>query len=152
MDNLSKPELLTLLSIMEGELEARDLVIEALRVSSVLSLVLSCTHQRAERPVDGGGRGILWLSASLIAWLMGSWLSGRLVFCQNGSDGQICCKRSGNNPPSYESAGNQRFALGKCQSRFYFLCKDSLSHCMFSLGCECFSAIARASSCSAFTS
>ncbi|KAK2880521.1 hypothetical protein Q8A73_023219 [Channa argus] len=32
MDNLSKPELLTLLSIMEGELEARDLVIEALRI------------------------------------------------------------------------------------------------------------------------
>lgn len=36
MDNLSKPELLTLLSIMEGELEARDLVIEALRVSNEL--------------------------------------------------------------------------------------------------------------------
>ncbi|XP_039617336.1 cortactin-binding protein 2 [Polypterus senegalus] len=31
MDNLSKAELLTFLSIMEGELEARDLVIEALR-------------------------------------------------------------------------------------------------------------------------
>ncbi|XP_055506826.1 cortactin-binding protein 2 isoform X3 [Leucoraja erinacea] len=31
MDNLSKPELLTLLSILEGELEARDLVIETLR-------------------------------------------------------------------------------------------------------------------------
>ncbi|NXL93696.1 CTTB2 protein, partial [Alectura lathami] len=32
VDNLSKPELRMLLSIMEGELEARDLVIEALRV------------------------------------------------------------------------------------------------------------------------
>uniref|UniRef100_A0A4W3ICM9 Cortactin binding protein 2 n=1 Tax=Callorhinchus milii TaxID=7868 RepID=A0A4W3ICM9_CALMI len=31
MDNLSKPDQLTLLSILEGELEARDLVIEALR-------------------------------------------------------------------------------------------------------------------------
>ncbi|XP_010016769.1 PREDICTED: cortactin-binding protein 2-like, partial [Nestor notabilis] len=31
VDNLSKPELRMLLSIMEGELEARDLVIEALR-------------------------------------------------------------------------------------------------------------------------
>ncbi|KAG5837723.1 hypothetical protein ANANG_G00215590 [Anguilla anguilla] len=31
MDKLSQPELLTLFSILEGELEARDLVIEALR-------------------------------------------------------------------------------------------------------------------------
>ncbi|KAJ8399519.1 hypothetical protein AAFF_G00409300, partial [Aldrovandia affinis] len=31
VDNLSKPELLTLLSILEGELEARDLVIEAIK-------------------------------------------------------------------------------------------------------------------------
>lgn len=32
MENLSKPELLRLFSILEGELEARDLVIEALKV------------------------------------------------------------------------------------------------------------------------
>ncbi|MEE6493395.1 hypothetical protein FKM82_016806 [Ascaphus truei] len=31
LENLSKPELLTLLSILEGELEARDLVIEAIK-------------------------------------------------------------------------------------------------------------------------
>lgn len=42
MDNLSKPELRMLLSIMEGELEARDLVIEALRVSLLLGSLWFC--------------------------------------------------------------------------------------------------------------
>lgn len=32
MESMSKPELLMLFSILEGELEARDLVIEALKV------------------------------------------------------------------------------------------------------------------------
>lgn len=36
VDALSKSELRMLLSVMEGELEARDLVIEALRVSRPL--------------------------------------------------------------------------------------------------------------------
>ncbi|KAI9547507.1 hypothetical protein NQZ68_017060 [Dissostichus eleginoides] len=65
MDNLSKPELLTLLSIMEGELEARDLVIEALRdglcpiVTSSLPLCVpgfileeKKTRLRADKPND----------------------------------------------------------------------------------------------------
>ena len=34
METLSKPELLTLFSILEGELEARDLVIDALKVNT----------------------------------------------------------------------------------------------------------------------
>lgn len=36
LEKLSKPELLTLLSILEGELEARDLVIDAIKVNLLL--------------------------------------------------------------------------------------------------------------------
>lgn len=44
LEKLSKPELLTLFSILEGELEARDLVIEALKVcgESLVSCVAAC--------------------------------------------------------------------------------------------------------------
>lgn len=34
METLSRPEVLTLFSILEGELEARDLVIDALKVKA----------------------------------------------------------------------------------------------------------------------
>lgn len=40
MESLTKPELLMLFSILEGELEARDLVIDALKVLTVSSLTL----------------------------------------------------------------------------------------------------------------
>lgn len=53
MDNLSKPELLTLLSIMEGELEARDLVIEALRVSPDNTLLYSSAKPLPSQPLSG---------------------------------------------------------------------------------------------------
>lgn len=57
MDNLSKPELLTLLSIMEGELEARDLVIEALRVSPdsthTRTLPYSIAEPASSEPLSG---------------------------------------------------------------------------------------------------
>lgn len=48
LEKLSKPELLTLFSILEGELEARDLVIEALKVSyrfvSCIRAQVLCSH------------------------------------------------------------------------------------------------------------
>lgn len=57
MDNLSKPELLTLLSIMEGELEARDLVIEALRVSPRHKLTAPSRASSPNPPVGSGACG-----------------------------------------------------------------------------------------------
>lgn len=54
MDNLSKPELLTLLSIMEGELEARDLVIEALRVSPRHKLTPPWRGSSPNPPAESG--------------------------------------------------------------------------------------------------
>ena len=41
METLSKPELLTLFSILEGELEARDLVIDALKVNTATLAVVN---------------------------------------------------------------------------------------------------------------
>lgn len=41
LEKLSKPELLTLLSILEGELEARDLVIDAIKVNLLLLVLLA---------------------------------------------------------------------------------------------------------------
>lgn len=40
MESLTKPELLMLFSILEGELEARDLVIDALKVLKVSSIII----------------------------------------------------------------------------------------------------------------
>lgn len=42
MESLTKPELLMLFSILEGELEARDLVIDALKVQRTLDMI-SCS-------------------------------------------------------------------------------------------------------------
>lgn len=49
MDTLSKSELRMLLSVMEGELEARDLVIEALRVRAFWGIGVPLTFLRGAR-------------------------------------------------------------------------------------------------------
>lgn len=43
MESLSKSELLMLFSILEGELEARDLVIDALKVPRTLQINIFCS-------------------------------------------------------------------------------------------------------------
>lgn len=55
VENLSKPELLMLFSVLEGELEARDLVIEALRVSHPTAFLgnLGGTHQSNQKAITG---------------------------------------------------------------------------------------------------
>lgn len=45
MESLSKPELLMLFSILEGELEARDLVIEALKVPIIRAGNVLCYYK-----------------------------------------------------------------------------------------------------------
>lgn len=40
MESLTKPELLMLFSILEGELEARDLVIDALKVPRAANIII----------------------------------------------------------------------------------------------------------------
>lgn len=40
MESLTKPELLMLFSILEGELEARDLVIDALKVPRAVNITI----------------------------------------------------------------------------------------------------------------
>lgn len=49
MDNLSKSELRMLLSVMEGELEARDVVIEALRVRTFWDRVIIISQKAIGR-------------------------------------------------------------------------------------------------------
>ena len=44
VEALSRAELLTLLSVLEGELEAQDVVIHALRVSCTLHLIPMDSH------------------------------------------------------------------------------------------------------------
>lgn len=43
MESLSKSELLMLFSILEGELEARDMVIDALKVPRTLQINILCS-------------------------------------------------------------------------------------------------------------
>lgn len=78
VDTLSRPELLTLLSILEGELEAQDVVVHAIRVSAALPkhravLTFNNTPGKLSRQADRFGvvldACLLMTFSSSILWL-----------------------------------------------------------------------------------